>query len=168
MGELLMTHRDANIAYDIWGKAGTGNPSSPLTAANITPNDIEWYKWGLLEPGAATGQLNYYRALLLMESGLLKQDPEVRLCYMPRAACRETRCRRTPISHDGGRGGECDTWQRCANVIQSCGASACPNERYLAGGRRVQVFLRATDRMAWQFATTHASICAHVPTPQRT
>lgn len=77
MGELLMTHRDANIAYDIWGKAGTGNPSSPLTSAHITPNDIEWYKWGLLEPGAATGQLNYYRALLLMESGLLKQDPEV-------------------------------------------------------------------------------------------
>lgn len=93
MGELLMTHRDANIAYDIWGKAGTGNPSSPLTSAHITPNDIEWYKWGLLEPGAATGQLNYYRALLLMESGLLKQDPEVRVCHVP-----------------------CDTWQEGACV----------------------------------------------------
>lgn len=71
--ELAFTHHDAKLLSDIWQGGGIG----PLTPGALSLSDVEVYKCALLQPGAATAILNYYRALLAVDVGLLTCKPEV-------------------------------------------------------------------------------------------
>ncbi|PNW88007.1 hypothetical protein CHLRE_01g010550v5 [Chlamydomonas reinhardtii] len=73
--EALLTHSDAHFLEGLWAP---GADTAPRTAAGaVTRQDMEVYKAALLQPGAATAALNYYRALLRGDVGLRPVSPEV-------------------------------------------------------------------------------------------
>ncbi|KAG2488057.1 hypothetical protein HYH03_013361 [Edaphochlamys debaryana] len=72
--ELLLTQTDCDLLSAIWLSKG---PSSPINPNAASPADVEVYKAAMQLPGAATAQLNYYRALLRSDSGILPFHPEV-------------------------------------------------------------------------------------------
>ncbi|KAG2433731.1 hypothetical protein HXX76_008096 [Chlamydomonas incerta] len=74
--ELLLLHTDAAFLEALWLGAGK-NEFSPRRRGACTPQDVEIYKAALQEPGSVTAALNYYRATLLTEAGLLQPHPEV-------------------------------------------------------------------------------------------
>ncbi|PNW76288.1 hypothetical protein CHLRE_12g540550v5 [Chlamydomonas reinhardtii] len=74
--ELLLLHTDAHFMEALWLGAGK-NEFSPRRRGACTPQDVEIYKAALQEPGSVTAALNYYRATLLTEAGLMKPHPEV-------------------------------------------------------------------------------------------
>ncbi|PNH04358.1 Epoxide hydrolase 4 [Tetrabaena socialis] len=72
--ELLLTHTDGALMDAIWR---SGGPSSPIRRGAASAADVEVYKAAMLQPGAPTATLNYYRALLMADAGLLPFDKEV-------------------------------------------------------------------------------------------
>ncbi|KAG2444291.1 hypothetical protein HXX76_001048 [Chlamydomonas incerta] len=73
--EALLTHSDADFLDTLWAP---GADTAPKTAGGaLTAADMEVYKAALLQPGAATAALNYYRALLRGDVGLMLVSPEV-------------------------------------------------------------------------------------------
>ncbi|KAG2438402.1 hypothetical protein HYH02_010857 [Chlamydomonas schloesseri] len=74
--ELLLLHTDARFLDALWLGAGK-NEFSPRRRGACTRRDVEIYKAALQEPGAVTAALNYYRAMLLTEAGLMEPHPEV-------------------------------------------------------------------------------------------
>ncbi|KXZ53409.1 SYP2 protein [Gonium pectorale] len=72
--ELLLTHTDSAFTSSLWL---SGADFGPLRRGANSPADAEVYKAAALQPGAATSALNYYRALLLTNLGLLPLHPEV-------------------------------------------------------------------------------------------
>ncbi|GLC38218.1 hypothetical protein PLESTB_001086500 [Pleodorina starrii] len=72
--ELAFTHHDAKLLSDIWLRPGPGAPRRP---GALTAGDVEVYKAALLQPGTPTASLNYYRALLAGDLGLLPFHREV-------------------------------------------------------------------------------------------
>ncbi|GIL81432.1 hypothetical protein Vretimale_992 [Volvox reticuliferus] len=69
--ELVLTHHDAKLLEL------RSHLFAPCRRGALTAADVELYKAALLQPGAATASLNYYRALLGTDAGLLPFHVEV-------------------------------------------------------------------------------------------